>query len=245
MMGAEVTEFEIRVENDQPMTLSTSLPISAVPCVTPIRKPHYGKAVTLEPLEKRHVTELWEAARGAKTSWAYLRYGPFDSIDAFSAHVDDLARRDDQPFWGIKPKSTNLAQGWISLCDISPADASIEIGSIWLSPALQRTRAATEAVFLLLSHVFDELGYLRAVWRCQALNSASRRAAERYGFRMEGIWRNGAIIKGCQRDVVWHSMLASEWVAHKKALMIWLGDKNFDIDNKCIRGLREIRNEII
>ncbi len=122
-----------------------------------------------------------------------------------------------------------------------PADAAIEIGSIWFSPGLQRTRAATEAIFLLMQHAFDDLGYKRLVWRCQALNAASLRTAERYGFITEGTWRRAVIIKGEQRDIAWHSMLDSEWPAHRRALRAWLDDTNFRADGSAIASLPEIR----
>jgi len=129
------------------------------------------------------------------------------------------------------------------LCDVYPADAAIEIGSIWFSSRLQRTRAATEAVFLLMRHAFDDLGYRRLVWRCGASNAASLRAAERYGFVAEGIWRNAAIVKGEQRDIAWHSMLDNEWPAHRHALQAWLSDANFRPDNSAIAGLAEFRKQ--
>lgn len=174
----------------------------------------------------------------------YLRYGPFSTIDALANQVRDLAGRSDQPFWAIRPRTSGAAQGWISLCDIYPSDAAIEIGSIWLSPRLQRTRASTEAVYLLMRHSFDDLGYTRLVWRCLALNAASCRAAERYGFKTEGVWRAAATIKGRQHDVAWHSMLADEWPQHKAALEAWLSDGNFRTDGSALRSLAETREQM-
>lgn len=134
---------------------------------------HAGKAVTLEPLSTRHVDDLWESARAADVSWAYLKYGPFPTKDDMAAHVTRIAGREQQPFFAVIPAPSGAAEGWASFCDISPADAAIEIGSIWLSPRLQRTRAGTEAIFLMMRHAFA-LGYHRVVWRCNALNAASR-----------------------------------------------------------------------
>jgi RimJ/RimL family protein N-acetyltransferase len=215
--------------------------VDPTPRPFPQRIVHHGVSVTLEPLADAHVDQLWQAAQGAEVSWTYLRYGPFADRPALARHVAELAGRADQPFWAVRPKASGAAEGWLSLCDIYPADAAIEIGAIWYAPRLQRTRAATEAIFLLMRHAFDDLGYTRLVWRCQALNAASRRAAERYGFVFEGIWRAGAIVKGFQRDVAWHSMLASEWPAHRAALEAWLADENFRSDGTLIASLAALR----
>lgn len=202
---------------------------------------HSGDAVILEPLSESHVPELWDAAQGAERSWTYLRYGPFLTRDEMRSHVQDLAQRIDQPSWAVRPRSSGRAEGWLSLCDIYRADAAIEVGSVWFSPSLQRTRAATEAVFLLMRHAFDDLGYTRMVWRCQALNAPSRRAAERYGFEPEGVWRAAAIVKGWQRDVAWYSMLSDEWPIHRAAITAWLDDSNFRADGCAIATLAEMR----
>lgn len=217
------------------------MPADPAPRPFPEWVPHDGRAVCLEPLADRHVEELWEAARESPATFAYLRYGPFPAIDALADTVRDLSQRRDQPFWAVRPRSSGKAEGWLSLCDVYPADAAIEIGSIWFSARLQRTRAATEAVFLLMRHAFDDLGYKRLVWRCQASNAASLRAAERYGFVAEGIWRKAAIVKGEQRDIAWHSMLDGEWPAHRQALQAWLNDANFRSDGSAIASLSEIR----
>lgn len=217
--------------------------VDPTPRPFPPRIVHHGKAVTLEPLGEHHADELWQAAAGADDSWTYLRYGPFPTRDLLAHHVVALSRRQDQPFWAVRPRSTGVVRGWLSLCDVYPADAAIEIGSIWFAPALQRTRAATEAIVLLLRHAFDDLGYRRLVWRCQALNAASRRAALRYGFVAEGVWRSAAVIKGWQHDVAWHAMLAQEWPAHRAALDAWLDDGNFAADGTARRTLAELRKQ--
>lgn len=197
-------------------------------CPFPQRVNHQGVSVTLEPLDEKHVTELWAVTLDADQSWSYLRYGPFASSEQLRENVCELASRSDQPFWAVRPNATNMAEGWLSLCDIYPSDASIEIGSIWFSPKMQRTRASTEAVFLLMKHAFDDLGYQRLVWRCLAQNSASRAAAERYGFVYEGTWRKAALFKNTQSDVAWHSIVAEEWPRLKSALSAWVDESNFD-----------------
>lgn len=182
----------------------------------------------LEPLGREHVGELWRSTEAADSSWAYLRYGPFASESELLGQVMELAGRADQPFWAVRPETGGLAQGWLSLCDIYPADGAIEIGSIWFSPQLQRTRAATEAVFLLMQYAMDQLKYQRLVWRCAVVNQASMNAAIRYGFAPEGVWRGSAFAKGRRLDQAWHSILAAEWPASRAAITAWLADENFD-----------------
>jgi RimJ/RimL family protein N-acetyltransferase len=183
--------------------------------------------VLLEPLAASHSVDLWEAAQSADTSWTYLRYGPFPSHAELRAHVDQIAGRTHQPFFAIVPSVSGKAEGWASFCDISPSNASIEIGSIWFSPRLQRTRAATEAIFLMLEQAFM-LGYHRVVWRCNALNAASMRAARRFGFTSEGVWREAEIAKSRRRDTAWFSMLEGEWPEQHARFVAWLDDSNFD-----------------
>jgi RimJ/RimL family protein N-acetyltransferase len=217
------------------------IPVDDAPRPFPGKIPYGGRSVRLEPLSIEHVESLWLAAEGAETSWTFLRYGPFPTRAALATHIVDLAGRNDQPFFAVLPKRSGVAEGWLSLCDVYPENAAIEVGSIWFSPLLQRSRAATESIFLLMRHVFDDLGYRRLVWRCHAQNVPSRKAALRYGFTPEGVWRAGAVVKGWQRDVAWHSMLAPEWPAHKAALLRWLDDTNFDRDGRARMSLADIR----
>jgi RimJ/RimL family protein N-acetyltransferase len=193
-----------------------------------------GDAVRLEPLSIAHADDLWTAAQGADASWDYLRYGPFGTADALKLHVAELAQRETQPFWAVRESTSGAIQGWLSLCDVYPADAAIEIGSIWYSPALQRTRAGTEAVSLLMKYAFDALGYRRLVWRCSAANLTSCRAALRYGFVPEGTWRSAAIVKGREMDIAWFSMLASEWPERRAAIGEWLSSDNFGGDGEAL-----------
>jgi len=193
--------------------------------------------VVLEPLTAAHVDGLWEAAQGADPSWAHLRFGPFCSKQAFSEIVAELMGRKGQPFWAVCPREAGAPQGWLSYCDIYQADQAMEIGQIWFSPALQRTRAATEAIYLLLDHAFGDLGYRRLVWRCSANNIASLNAAKRFGFQAEGRWRAGVLIKGEVRDVAWHAILDEEWPARRTAFEAWLDPANFDSAARAFRPL--------
>lgn len=169
-------------------------------------------------------------------SWSYLKYGPFPTEDALAAHVGRIAGLEQQPFFAVAPRSSGKAEGWASFCDIASSDAAIEIGSIWFSPRLQRTRAATEAIFLMMRHAFA-LGYYRIVWRCNALNAASMRAACRFGFTYEGTWRGDGIVKGRRRDTAWFSILEPEWPDQCARFEAWLDDGNFDGDGVAFRPL--------
>lgn len=162
-------------------------------CPLPERLRFNGRAVELEPMSEGHATELWAAAQNAADSWKHLRYGPFSAESELRNRVMELSTRPDQPFWIARPVARNRAEGWLSLCDIYPADGAIEIGSIWFSPRMQKTRASTEAVFLLMTYALDVLGYRRLVWRCSAENTPSLRAARRYGFKFEGTWRSALL----------------------------------------------------
>lgn len=192
---------------------------------------HVGRSVSLEPLAASHSAELWEAAQSADASWAYLRYGPFPSHAELHAHLERIVDLPHQPFFAIVPSSSGRAEGWASFCDIAPANSALEIGSIWFSPRLQRTRAATEAIFLMLRHAFA-LGYHRVAWRCNALNAASMRAAQRFGFTYEGTWREAEIVKGHRRDTAWFAMLEGEWPGQHARFEAWLVDSNFDDSGK-------------
>ncbi|MBR1154329.1 GNAT family N-acetyltransferase [Bradyrhizobium sp. JYMT SZCCT0428] len=208
------------------MTAAPSAPPPPWPFPERIR--FEGRSVSLEPLAARHADELWRAAQGADASFAYLRYGPFAQQCDLLALVTEFAGRADQPFWVVRPNSSGVAEGWLSLCDIYPAEGAIEIGAIWFSPRLQRTRAATEAIFLLMQYAMEELQYQRLVWRCNAANQASLNAAARYGFTPEGTWRGSALSKGRRCDVAWHSIIAAEWPSRRAAIAAWLADENFD-----------------
>jgi RimJ/RimL family protein N-acetyltransferase len=213
---------------DLPTPASTPTPLWPLP----ERKPFQGRSVRLEPFGPEHADELWPAAQGADASFAHLRYGPFTSRSELLGQVMELAGRPDQPFWAVRPRDHGLVQGWLSLCDIYPADGAIEVGSIWFSPTLQRTRAATEAIFLLMQYAMDELNYQRLVWRCSTANHASMKAAARYGFTPEGIWRSSAFAKGRRQDQAWYSIIADEWPGRRAAIEGWLADENFDANGR-------------
>lgn len=217
--------------------------VDPTPRPLPARTPIRGQYATLEPLHRRHTSELWlAAAQGADETWTYLGSGPFASAEAIGRHVMDAAATHDPMFWAIRPVSTGVVSGWLALMDIQPRNASIELGSIWFAPRLQRTRAATEAVFLMLKLAADDLGYRRLVWKCNALNAASKRAAQRLGFSYEGRHRMHMVTKGRQRDTDWYSIVGDEWPPCRDALLAWLDPSNFADDGTALRGLAELRD---
>jgi len=223
----------------------TDLPIGPevdpTPRPLPARIPHRGAYCQLEPLHTRHAADLWHAAQGADASWAYMGYGPFADQGAMARQVASFASQHDPMAWAVRPTATGVVSGWLTLMDIQPANAAIEIGNIWFGPAMQRTRAATEAMFILMRLAMDDLGYRRLVWKCNALNAPSRRAAERLGFTYEGLLRAHLVVKGRRRDTAYFSILADEWPRCRDALVAWLDPANFDADGTARRSLGAIR----
>ncbi len=217
--------------------------VDATPRPLPARVPIRGQYAVLEPLHRRHAAELWQAAQAssADSSWDYLGYGPFTSADAMAGFVADFAAGHDPMAWAVRPVTTGIVTGWLTLMEIQPKNAAIELGHIWFGPAMQRTRAATEAMFLLLRLAADELGYRRLVWKCNALNAPSRRAADRLGFVYEGTLRGHMIVKGRLRDTAFYSIQHDEWPARRDALQAWLDPANFARDGTARRSLAEIR----
>lgn len=203
----------------------------------PARIPHRGASVDLEPLHVRHVPELWQAAQGADATWTYLGIGPFATKAALRAHVATFAAQHDPMAWAVRQHRTGTADGWLTLMDIQPANAAIELGHIWFSPRLARTRAATEAMFLLLRHAADDLGYCRLVWKCNALNAPSRAAAARLGFTAEGVLRSHMVMKGRVRDTAMFSIRDDAWPARRDAIAAWLDEANFDAQGRPRRSL--------
>jgi len=199
-----------------------------------------GRYCRLVPLNLNHVAALWPLVEATPESFTYLLYGPFDVSEELSTLIADLSSRQDQPFWAVLD-ATGTPQGWLSICDVSQNDGAFEIGSIWFAPALQGTRAAREAIFLLMYLGMEKFDYERLVWRCQAQNAKSFQAALNLGFTREGMWRNAAVIDGWQRDVAWFSILKADWPECKGAFEAWLDPENFDAAGKQIKRLQEFR----
>jgi RimJ/RimL family protein N-acetyltransferase len=215
--------------------------VDTTPRPLPARTTLRGREVQLEPLHTRHAPELWDAAQSAGDSWTYLPYGPFADQAAMTRHVAQLASTHDPMVWAIRPIATGLVSGWLSLMEIEPAHAAIELGHIWLAPRLQRTRAATEAMLLPLRLAADDLGYRRLAWTCDSLNVPARRAAERLGFIYEGTLCAVRIMRGRRRDTAYFSILADEWAVRRNAILEWLDPSNFDAGGTARRSLAAFR----
>ena len=196
----------------------------------PARETLEGRFCRLEPLDpERHADSLYDAnASDAEgRNWTYLPYGPFDTREGYRAWMEQTCRGGDPLFYTVVENEKNGAVGVASYLRIDPANGSIEVGHINYSPLLQRTPAATEAMYLMMKHVF-ELGYRRYEWKCNALNAPSRVAAQRLGFSFEGVFRQAGVVKGRNRDTAWYAMIDKEWPALREAFLRWLDPSNFD-----------------
>ena len=218
--------------------------VDTTPRPLPARVRISGTHVELEPLHRRHGPELWRAAQDADATWTYLGYGPFASEAAMTGFVAEFASTHDPMVWAARPVATGVVSGWLSLMEIQPRNAAAELGNIWFGPAMQRTRAATEAMYLLLKLAADELGYRRLVWKCNALNAPSRQAAERLGFSYEGTHRAHLVVKGRLRETAWYSIVENEWPECRDALAAWLDPANFASDGSARQGLRDTREKL-
>jgi RimJ/RimL family protein N-acetyltransferase len=227
---------------------STAAVADSSPSPRPERRVHNGRYTCVEPLDPaHHGDDLFATSHGdaARTRiWDYLPYGPFPSREAFDAHLEAQAAGDDPLFFAIRPHGSGKAEGVASLMTIEPAHRSIEIGHIWLGPGLQRTTAATEALYLLIAHAMDDLGNRRMEWKCDAANAASRGAACRLGFTHEGVFYQHRIVKGRNRDTAWFSILDSEWPAVRANFEAWLDPSNFADDGKQRLSLGKLNREV-
>jgi RimJ/RimL family protein N-acetyltransferase len=199
----------------------------------PPRTSMAGRYCRVEALDaERHARDLHDANCADRDGrmWTYLPWGPYAGFEEYLAAIKAGLQRDNFITYAVIDLATGKAAGVASYLNINLAAGSIEVGGIAYSPALQRRAAGTEAMYLMMRHVFDELGYRRYEWKCNALNAPSRAAAERYGFRFEGIFRQADVVKGRNRDTAWFSITDSEWPAIKAAFERWLEAANFDGD---------------
>lgn len=204
-----------------------------------------GRYALVEPISvEKHVADLFRAYMQAPDArdWTYLPVERPENEADFRAYLTRLATTDDPLHHAIIDLEGGRAVGTAAFLRIEPAHGVIEVGSIVFAPALQRTRAATEAMYLMMKRVFDELGYRRYEWKCDSLNAPSRAAALRYGFTFEGIFRNAVIYKGRSRDTAWYSITEEEWPAIRSALRTWLEPRSFDAQGRQLRSLAAIRS---
>ena len=202
-----------------------------------------GRLVDLEPLTTGHIDDLYPIIGTSDQAalWTYIPKGPFPDKPAFTEFMTMNVQSKDPFFYAVLDRNTQKPIGFFSLLRIDRTNRVIEIGFIVFSLLLQRTTAATEAVYLLARTVFEELGYRRFEWKCDNLNQPSKRAAARFGFMAEGVFRQHLIVKGRNRDTAWFSILDSEWPGVKHAFESWLDPGNFDAQGKQVHSLVELR----
>lgn len=199
-----------------------------------------GRLVRLERLDAdTHAADLHRAFSGHDALWDYMPYGPFTSASAYHRWAKEMAALPDPMFYVLRDVATGHCGGVASYLRIAPEAGSIEVGHICIAPELQRGAAATEAMFVMMQWAF-QAGYRRYEWKCNALNLASRRAAQRLGFSYEGMFRQAAVIKGRNRDTAWFSVIDTEWPALAEAFRVWLSPANFDTNGRQKERLSEL-----
>lgn len=187
-----------------------------------------GQYVELELLSaQKHTANLFQSFQGHDDVWDYMPSGPFTSFTQFRRWVSVMTKSDDPLFYAVRNLTSGKWEGLASFLRVQPDAGSIEVGYIVFAPQLQKTTSATEAMFLMMRWAL-EAGYRRYEWKCNALNTSSRRAAQRLGFNYEGIFRQASVVKGRNRDTAWFAIIDKEWPALKEAYDVWLSPRNFD-----------------
>ncbi len=224
-------------------------PLGWTPVNPPSRVTLAGRFVGLEPLDPAaHGAALFEAAQGPGADphlWDYMSSGPFADRESFRHYLDAAAATDDPLAFTVVGLADQAPRGMVRLMRIDPANGVGEVGHIWFGAGLQRTPGATEAIFLLAEYMFDQLRYRRFEWKCNALNQRSRRAAKRFGFSFEGIFRQHMVIKDRNRDTAWFAIIDREWPLIREAFQRWLNASNFDEAGVQRRSLVEIRSGLL
>lgn len=228
------------------LPVGAPLPPGWRPPAAPARRSMAGRHVRLDPLLPAHAGALHRAftADTEGRLWTYLPYGPFATAAAYEDWVAEMTRGGDPMFFAFLPDGGTDPAGVASFLRIAPAAGSIEIGHICLAPALQRSRAATEGLWLMMRWAFDA-GYRRLEWKCDALNAASRRAAVRLGFTFEGIFRQATHYKGRNRDTAWFAIIDRDWPLLRAAFERWLAPENFAPDGRQRTALSELTRPLV
>ena len=202
-----------------------------------------GRCCRVEPLDlDRHAAQLYAGIIDDRESrtWTYLYYGPFEREEDFRHWLADAAASSDPLFFAVVDHATGIALGLVSYLRMEEKSGAIAVGHIIFAPSLRRTPAATEGMFLMLRHVFDDLGYRRCEWRCDTLNAKSRAAAQRFGFQLEGVFRQASVNKGRNRDTACFSIIDTEWPAIRDSFEQWLSPDNFDANGLQIERLSDM-----
>ncbi|MDE3134289.1 MAG: GNAT family N-acetyltransferase [Acidobacteriota bacterium] len=232
--GAEEPQAGAGERTAGPKEQPIGRPVAFGGATPPVHTVLEGEHVTLRPIDPgRDAEPLYAASHapaGDPTIWTYLHDGPYPDLQSFRESLEEQAARHDYVFFTVTATSDGRPLGIVSYLSIVPEHGVIEIGNIWFSPELQRTAAATETILLLARHAFDELGYRRLEWKCDALNQPSRAAADRFGFRFEGVFRNHRVVKGHNRDTAWFAITEERWPSVRDAFEQWLAPENFDAD---------------
>ncbi|MEP6066945.1 MAG: GNAT family protein [Paracoccaceae bacterium] len=204
-----------------------------------------GQFVRLDPLvADTHATPLFQKYAGHDAVWTYLPIGPFEDCSSYRNWVETAENSVDPQFFAVWNTDTQEYEGTLSLLRINPQSGSIEVGFITFSPAIQKTRAATEAIFLTMKYAFES-GYRRFEWKCDALNAPSRKAAQRLGLSYEGIFRQATIVKGRNRDTAWFAAIDGEWPSLRQAFSRWLHPDSFDSAGQQITSLSDLTQPIL
>lgn len=211
----------------------------------PPHTPLTGRYCRLEPLDTaRHADALFEAFSQAPDDrvWTYMVEGPFAGIAAHRAYIERIAAKRDPLQYAVIDSRTDRPVGTLALMRITPDHGVVEVGAVTFSPLLQRTPASTEAQFLLMKHVFEDLGYRRYEWKCDSLNAPSRQTAQRLGFQFEGIFRQAVVYKARSRDTAWFSIIDADWPLLRAAFEQWLSPDNFDAQGRQRASLAVLRS---
>jgi RimJ/RimL family protein N-acetyltransferase len=208
-------------------TLANARPLDWKPVAPPGRVELRGEHVLLRPVRVEDAGALFEVGDDAAI-FTYLPYGPYETADHLREHLAQMVVSEDPLFFVLCPLPDAKPRGIASYLRIEPQHGVIEIGHIWFGTTLQRTMAATEAIFLLARHAFDDLGYRRLEWKCDSLNERSRAAAARFGFTYEGVFRNHMVVKGRNRDSAWFAITREDWPAIRSGFERWLAPENRD-----------------
>jgi RimJ/RimL family protein N-acetyltransferase len=226
--------------------VSTEKSLDTSPAQRPQRQPLHGRLVSLLPFDlNTQAALLYNATHGAEKEdqWRWMSDGPFLSREAYDEAFAKKAQSNDPLFFAIVDNASGKPVGQASYLRVEPTHRVIEVGNIIFSPLLQRRPGATEAMYLMARHVFEDLGYRRYEWKCNALNNPSRQAALRLGFQFEGIFRQHMIIKGRNRDTAWFAMLDSEWPKRKANFERWLAPENFGPDGRQRTSLSDLNQQ--
>ncbi|OAP55085.1 hypothetical protein AYL99_10785 [Fonsecaea erecta] len=221
---------------------------SCAPGLPPSRVTLTGTTVVVEPLKHSHAHDLYDIVKGDNNLrlWTYLFDNPYDSPE-FEEAVTAKSQSEDPMFFAVVEKKTAKPIGWLSLMRIDARHRVVEVGNILFSPRLQRTQAATETMYLVARYVFETLHYRRYEWKCDNLNGPSKRAAIRFGFTFEGIFRKHMVYKGRSRDTCWFAMVDDDWFQEggvKQGFEDWLDEGNFKEDGTQRRRLEDVRGEL-